>query len=125
MYLLMALLAQAKGQDQPQGPGFGMFVPLIAMFFFFWLFMMRPAQKQEAQRREMVSKLRKNDRILNQGGIIGVVDFIKEKDDEVVLKGGLRITRSSIVRVFNAEDREKEDKDNKDKDSDNGKDSKD
>lgn len=119
MYLLALLLA-AEGKDA-QGPGFVPFIPLIAMFFFFWLFMMRPAQKQEAQRREMVGKLRKNDRVLNQGGIIGVIESIKKDEDEVVLKGGLRITRSSIVRVFNAEEREKE-KD-KPKDDDNNKES--
>jgi preprotein translocase subunit YajC len=74
---------------------------LIAVLGYFLLF--RPAQTQEKQRRAMVAALKKNDEVVTSGGIIGVVDSIKEKKDEVVLRGGLRVTKSSIVRVITEE----------------------
>ena len=51
----------------------------------------------------MVSTLKKNDKIVNSGGIIGIVESVKEKENEVVLRGGLRITRASIVQVVSEE----------------------
>lgn len=68
-----------------------------------YLLLMRPAQRQEQQRREMMSRLKKNDKVVNQGGIIGVIDSLKDKEDEVILKGGIHITKSSIVRVLGDE----------------------
>jgi preprotein translocase subunit YajC len=57
----------------------------------------------------LVAALKKNDKIINSGGIIGVVESIKEKENEVVLRGGLRVTKSSIVQIV-TEDTTKEQK---------------
>jgi len=51
----------------------------------------------------MIQSVKENDKIINSGGIIGVVASIDKKEDEVVLRGGLRITKSSIVRVIKEE----------------------
>ena len=91
---------------------------MLVMFAIFYFILIRPQQRQEQQRRDMVGGLKKNDRIVNHGGIIGVVEQIRDKEDEVVLKGGVRITKSSIVRIFS----EADDKDNKDKDKEKDKD---
>lgn len=102
----------ANGEQVPAGaPGWVTFAPLIAIGLLFWMLLLRPAQKQEQQRRAMVAALKKNDRIVNSGGIIGIVESIKDKEDEVVLRGGLRITKSSISRVLSQEDAGKDQKD--------------
>ncbi|MHC4530564.1 MAG: preprotein translocase subunit YajC, partial [Planctomycetota bacterium] len=41
-------------------------------------------QKQKQQRRKLIQSLKKNDRVLTAGGIIGTIVDIK--DEEVVLK---------------------------------------
>jgi preprotein translocase subunit YajC len=82
---------------------YSQFVPLIAIVLIGYFLLFRPARVQEQQRRAMVSALKKNDKIINSGGIIGVVESIKEKEDEVVLRGGLRLTKSSIVKVVTEE----------------------
>jgi preprotein translocase subunit YajC len=74
------------------------------MLFLGYMLLMRPARAQEKQRKAMVEALKKNDKIINSGGIIGTVESVKDKEDEVVLRGGLRITKSSIVRVVTADD---------------------
>ena len=67
-----------------------------------------PAQRQEKERQALIAKLKKNDRIVNSGGIIGTVDSIKEQDNEVILKGGVHILRSSIVKIVTADEANKE-----------------
>ena len=67
-------------------------------------------KKQEKERKTLLEALKKNDRVLTSGGIIGVIANIREKDDEIVLKVDensnvrLRLTRSSIVRVLSEKD---------------------
>lgn len=99
--MLYALLLLAEEPPQPQGPppysGF-IFIGLIFLLFYF--VMMRPMQRQEKERKALVAALKKNDKIVNAGGIIGIVDSIKEKEDEVILKGGIHILRSSILRIL-------------------------
>jgi preprotein translocase subunit YajC len=96
---MSVLLLLAEGQ-QPETPPFAAQLPLFLILgLLFMLMVWMPGRKQEKKRKEQLSKLKKGDRIVNSGGIIGVVDSIKDKDEEVVLKGGLRITRSSIVRI--------------------------
>jgi len=106
--MVFALLAQAD-QQQP-GSGFFSLVPILLMLVLGYFLLMRPMQRQEKQRQALVASLKKNDKIVNSGGIIGVVDSIKEKEDEVVLKGGLRVTRSSIVRIISPDETAKEQK---------------
>lgn len=101
MFATLTLLAQQTGADGAAGgpPPYYQWVMIGGMVLLFYLLLLRPQQKQEKDRLRMISQLKKNDKIVNQGGIIGVVDTIKEREDEVVLRGGLRVTKSSIVRI--------------------------
>jgi preprotein translocase subunit YajC len=101
MWALLMLAADPPPDGGP--PWFMSFVPLLVLVAVGYMLLLRPARNQEQQRKAMVAGLKKNDRIVNSGGIIGTVESIKEKEDEVVLRGGLRITKSSIVRVLTEE----------------------
>ena len=84
---------------------------LLAMFFALIYFMMiRPQQKQQKKRREMLSNLRKGDKVITIGGIEGVIKTINE--DRIVLDvaKGVNITflQTSIGQVI--EDDEQDDK---------------
>jgi preprotein translocase subunit YajC len=103
--LLAIVLAEGEQAAQP-GPGiFGFVFPLllIAGIYFFFL---RPMRNQEKQRKDLLGSIKKNDRVVTSGGLIGVIVNIRDKDDEVVLKIDdnsnvkARVTRSSIVRVL-------------------------
>jgi len=82
----------------------------------FWFFMIRPMKRQEQERKALLSALKKNDKVVTSGGIIGIVASVKEKEDEVMLKVDessnvrLRVTRSSIVRIVGGEEAAKEQK---------------
>src|SRR4051812_22432129 len=94
-FILPLILAADAPPTEGGGAGvLGAYLPIIVIFALGYLLLLRPARVQEKQRKAMVAALKKNDKIVNSGGIIGTVESIKDKDDEVVLRGGLRITRS-------------------------------
>lgn len=51
----------------------------------------------------MRASLKKNDKVLTSGGIIGVISFINEKDNEVTLRleeGKVKVLRTAIIQVL-------------------------
>ena len=116
---LLTILAQQPAQAQ--GDPFTLPMILVGMGVLFWLMVLRPAQRQEQQRRKNLSTLKKNDDVVTAAGIIGTVVSIKEKtagavsdEDEVVLRiednGRLRILRSAVVRIRGGDEPETEKK---------------
>jgi len=72
----------------------------------FYLMLIRPQSKEKKQRAAMLSALKKNDRVVTIGGIVGTV--LQVKEDEVTLKvdesSNTKITfiRSAINTVTSA-----------------------
>jgi preprotein translocase subunit YajC len=83
----------------------------VPIFLVAYLLLFRPMQKQEQQRKLLLAALKKNDRVVTQGGIIGVVSVIKEKEEVVVLKVDdstnckISVIRGSIVRILEDTDK--------------------
>lgn len=95
--LFSVLIAQQPTSDAPSWfPAMPWVLIIVAFLFIFIL----PMRRQEKQRQTLMASLKKNAKIHNSGGIIGIVETIKENEDEVILRGGLRITKSSIVKIF-------------------------
>ena len=118
MLATLVVLAQQSGDAPAQQPGssLGMFVPLLFIVVLGYFLMIRPMRRQEQQRQALLGALKKNDRVVTSGGMIGIVAAIKEKEDEVTLKVDessnvrLRVTKSSIVRILGGEESAKEQK---------------
>jgi preprotein translocase subunit YajC len=125
--MLQALMLFAEAQNEPGSPfgAMGAFVPILLIFGALYFIMIRPAQKREQnQRLSLLASLKKNDKVLTSGGIIGIVALVNEKEDEVTLKVDessnvrLRVLKSSIVRNYTSEETAKDQaaKDKADKD---------
>ena len=73
------------------------FLPLILMFVIFWFLLIRPQQKRAKAHKQMISELKRGDRIITSSGIIG---RIMEIDDEQVVieseNSRFRISRGAI-----------------------------
>jgi preprotein translocase subunit YajC len=121
MYTVLLLLAQAEVEGgAPARPPtasdpLSFMIPIMAIFFLAYFLILRPsARKQEQERLNMLNALKKNDKVITSGGLIGTVAAVKEKEDEVTLKVDesanvrLRVTKSSIVRVIPAQEAGKE-----------------
>ncbi len=85
----------------PQGPGaLASLFPFIIIFIIFYFLMIRPQQKRQSDLSKMVEGLKKGDKVVTAGGIIGVVTSIQA--DYVVLKVGdneatkIEVLKSSI-----------------------------
>ena len=59
----------------------GAFLPLILIFVVFYVLLIRPQQKKVKQHREMISNLKRGDKIITTGGIIGVITKVKDNKE--------------------------------------------
>ena len=60
--------------------GIGQFIPLILIFVIFYFFLIRPQQKKVKDHKIMVENLKRGDKVVTTGGIIGTVDRIIDND---------------------------------------------
>lgn len=104
-------MGNVPGQGgQPQGTGsiFTSFLPLIIIMFIFYFLLIRPQQKQQKIHKEMLSKLKKGDKIITSGGIHGVVVGVNDKDGIVVVRIDenvkIEVSRSAIATVKRTEE---------------------
>lgn len=67
------------------------FIPFIAVLVIFYFLLIRPQQKQMKERKLMLDGLKANDRILTQGGMIGVVTAVKGDELEVEIAKGVKV----------------------------------
>jgi preprotein translocase subunit YajC len=87
-----------------QGNPMMQFLPLlIIMFAIMYFLIIRPQKQKEKKRLEMISNVRKHDKIVTVGGVHGVVVSVKEK--EVVIRVDdakdvkLKIDKSAITSI--------------------------
>jgi preprotein translocase subunit YajC len=78
-------LAQAGGDVAGAGAGIVQFLPLILIFVVFYFLLIRPQQKKLKQHRDMLAAIRRGDRIVTGGGIIGTVNKVID-DNEVLVE---------------------------------------
>ena len=56
--------------------GIGQFIPLILIFVIFYFFLIRPQQKKVKEHKNMVENLKRGDKVVTSGGIIGSIERI-------------------------------------------------
>jgi preprotein translocase subunit YajC len=103
MSVWLPIFAQEANQ-QGGAPSLVTYIPFIIMGLMLVMFF-RATSKQRKEQQNALSALKKNDKVVTSGGILGVVVAIKENEDEVTLKVDdssntrIRVLKSSIVRV--------------------------
>lgn len=79
-------------------------LPVILIMYFL---MIRPQQKQEKARREMLSKVQKGDRVVTNSGIHGVVATVSEDSIQIFIdseaKTKITVDRAAIGRLLDRE----------------------
>jgi preprotein translocase subunit YajC len=77
--------AYAAAQDAPAGLGGGGFtsfmLPMIFMVAIFYFLLIRPQQQKAKEHKALLANLKKGDRIITNGGIIGTIVNL---DDQIV-----------------------------------------
>lgn len=64
--------------------GIGAFLPLILIFGVFYILLIRPQQKKVKLHREMLNNLKKGDKIITSGGIIGSISKVTDTRELLV-----------------------------------------
>ena len=79
------------------------FLPLVLIFVVFYFLLIRPQQKKQKEHRGMLTDLRRGDRVVTGGGIIGTVNRVVSAEEvEVDIAAGTRVkvVRSTITNVL-------------------------
>jgi len=77
--------------------GIGQFIPLILIFVIFYFFLIRPQQKKVKEHKAMVESLKRGDKVVTSGGIVGRVERIIDNDKvEVEISENVKV---EIVRT--------------------------
>jgi preprotein translocase subunit YajC len=76
-----------------------MLIFLVAIFAIMYFLMIRPRQKQQRQREEMMKELRPGDKVIIAGGIYGQIESLGEDTAILKIESGatMRVARSSIL----------------------------
>jgi len=72
-------------------------LPLILIFVVFYFLLIRPQQKKMKDHREMLTQLKRNDRVVTAGGIVATITKVKEGSDEIEAEIAPNV-RVSLVR---------------------------
>jgi preprotein translocase subunit YajC len=102
------LLAQTGGAQ-----GYMTFVFFGGMIAIMYFLMIRPQQKQLKEHRALLAGLKKGDAVVTQGGLIGKIAEISDREVKLEVAQGvkIRVLKSSVQSVTpNAEAPKAEDK---------------
>ena len=92
--------AQAGGNG---GSGFEALLPLVLIFVVFYFLLIRPQQKKQKQHKEMLTAIRRGDRVVTGGGIVGTVTkVVDDKELAVEITDGVkvRVQRALVASVI-------------------------
>lgn len=85
-------------QEAAAAPGFVQFVPILLIFGIFYFLLIAPMRKRQKALQELISNLKKGDRVVTNGGIYGEIAALEERT--VLLRVAdnvkLRVARSAI-----------------------------
>jgi len=92
--LILILAAPLMAQQQQSGGDLmKALLPLIFIFVIFYLLLIYPQSRAEKKRKAMLNALKKGDRVITSGGIIGTIQKI---DDNIV---SLKVSQNTTIKV--------------------------
>ena len=100
------LISEAWAQGAGGAGGgdiFSMMFPLVLIFAVFYFLLIRPQQKKMKDHREMLAAVRRGDKVVTGGGIIGTVAKVVSDDElhvEIAEGVKVKIARSTLSSVM-------------------------
>jgi preprotein translocase subunit YajC len=98
---MLISMAYAADTAAGQQSAFTAFLPLILIFVVFYFLLIRPQQKKLKEHKAMLTAIRRGDRVVTNGGIIGSVTKVEERELIVEIAEGVRVhvARDMITTV--------------------------
>ncbi len=94
--------AQAAGGGGA-GDLFGSLLPLLAIFAVFYFFLIRPQQRKMKDHKAKIAAVRRGDRVVTGGGVIGTVNKVIEGGEltvEIAEGVKVRVVGSTLMDVL-------------------------
>jgi preprotein translocase subunit YajC len=94
--------AQAAGGGGSAG-GIEQFLPFVLIIVVFYFLLIRPQQAKAKRHKELIKNVRRGDRVVTQGGLLGTVSkVINDGEIQVEISEGVRvrILRNAITEVL-------------------------
>lgn len=94
----------------------GAFLPLILIFGVFYILLIRPQQKKVKIHREMLNNLKRGDKVITSGGIIGTINKVNDNRELIIEISDnieIKIAPGMITNLYIAPERKKEVSSNK------------
>lgn len=83
--------------------GLGQLLPIFLIIGVFYFLLIRPQQKRQRQLQETIESLKAGDRVITNGGIIGVITMVREKEKTFLIRSAdktiLEIARTAIADI--------------------------
>ena len=98
-------ITPAYAQSAAAGPSaITSLLPFILIFIIMWFLLIQPQRKRLKEHREMIAALKRGDRVVTAGGLVGKVTAVgSDESDELTLEiaSGVKVTvvRSMITSV--------------------------
>lgn len=95
----LPVLMASPSADQPNP--LVTFLPLVLIFVVFYFFIIRPQRKKDEARKQLISAVKKGDRVVTIGGIHGTVTQVDETSvlAQVDSSTKLRFEKSAIATI--------------------------
>ncbi|MBC8270395.1 MAG: preprotein translocase subunit YajC [Rhodospirillaceae bacterium] len=115
MSFISPAYAQAAG-GAGGASGLEAMFPLILIFVVFYFLLIRPQQKKAKEHKAMLEAVRRGDKVVTGGGILGTVTKVSD-DQEITVEIAdgvkVRVQRGLLAAVLSKTEPVKEDKKNK------------
>jgi preprotein translocase subunit YajC len=90
------------GATEGGAAGYASFIPLVLMFVIFYFLLIRPQQKRSKEHRNLLTNLKKGDKIVTSGGLHGRITGLEETTltVEIADKVRVKINRSNVAGIL-------------------------
>jgi preprotein translocase subunit YajC len=97
------LISPAYAQDASSMLGSATsFLPLVLIFAVFYFLLIRPQQQKQKESRAMIASVKRGDRVVTGGGILGTVQrvpMVQDKDGKQVASNEIEVEIAPNIRV--------------------------
>ena len=97
------LITPAYAQDASSMLGSATsFLPLVLIFAVFYFLLIRPQQQKQKETRAMISAVKRGDRVVTAGGILGTVQrvpMVQDKDGKQVASNEIEVEIAPNIKV--------------------------
>jgi preprotein translocase subunit YajC len=98
------LISPAYAQDASSMLGSATsFLPLVLIFAVFYFLLIRPQQQKQKESRAMISAIKRGDRVVTGGGILGTVQrvpMVQDKDGKQVASNEIEVEIAPNTKVI-------------------------